>query len=98
MEQILAFLAPVGIDRPTSEELSAHAKQDEYFEAVEKLKLFRARILSARTDGWIPSDQWETSQKDHMKLFDLWLKSTRKPGESDDRGRKKLWPFNETGL
>lgn len=84
--------------QPTAEELSQHKEQYEDFEAVEQLKYFLARFVGCRTDAWVPADEWESSQKDHMRLFNFYLKCTEEPGESDDSYRRKLWPFNETGF
>ena len=83
--------------QPTPEELAEHKIQYEDFIAIDKFKFFLARVLGCRTDGWIPADEWETAQKDHMRLFDLYIKGTAEPGESDDRVRRGIWPFNETG-
>ena len=58
---------------PTEEELVEHKKQYEFFESVQKVKLWLMRTLATDSDGWVPIDAWEGTKVAHREVFEQWM-------------------------
>jgi hypothetical protein len=80
--------------QPTPGEFTEHAKQYEDFESVQQLKMLLKHTLGADSDGWVPTESWESARRQHKDLYDKWMETIHESGTSVYRARK-LWPFDE---
>jgi hypothetical protein len=80
--------------QPTPGEFTEHAKQYEDFESVQQLKILLKHTLGADSDGWVPTESWESARRQHKDLYDKWMETIHESGSSVYRARK-LWPFDE---
>lgn len=83
--------------QPSAADLAKHTQQWQEFETVQMLKLFLVRALDSTSEGWVPSESWESAKESHKAAFEQWMDTVREsddPEMNEDRGRK-LWPWNE---
>lgn len=85
---------------PTEEDLVEHKKQYEFFESVQKVKLWLMRTLATDSDGWVPIDAWEGTKVKHREVFEQWIQIARdaeRTGEDDmtEEMARRVWPFDQ---
>lgn len=86
---------------PTPEELVAHRKEYQRFEAAQNLKNDLSNLLNTATDGWVPPEDWEATKLAHRELFDGMLQAVLNNENPDDgepikteADLRAIWPFD----
>ncbi|KAE8357051.1 hypothetical protein BDV28DRAFT_154324 [Aspergillus coremiiformis] len=85
---------------PTPKQLLRHKKEYKLFEAAHALKRDLASLLDTATDGWMPPEQWETTEQIHKEMFEGMLHAvlTNKDLEdepvTDEAILRSIWPFD----
>jgi Phosphotransferase enzyme family len=99
----LGFVGPCPYPMPTPKELAVHQKEYKFFEAAQNLRYDLSKLLNTASDGWVPPQNWETTESAHRELFDGMLQAVltdenRDSDEpiKDERDLRSIWPFDLT--
>ena len=91
---------------PTSGELAVHRKEVERYMTAQRLKERLASLLNVTSDGWVPTEAWETTKMAHKESYYGLIQAMQAVNDaavndvdstdeeslsSDDL--KELWPF-----
>ncbi|PYI04322.1 hypothetical protein BO78DRAFT_320726 [Aspergillus sclerotiicarbonarius CBS 121057] len=86
---------------PPPKALATHQKEYKLFEAAQNLRCGLSDLLNTATDGWVPVEDWETTQAAHNELFDGMLQAVLNnpqadPDEpvKDKETLRSIWPFD----
>lgn len=78
--------------------MKQHTQQYEDFEAIQAPKSWLRENHDTNSDGWIPSDAWDTARAAHRAAYDEWIQTAK---EAETRGENmtvakadKMWPFD----
>jgi hypothetical protein len=89
------------LSRPTPDELAVHQKEYRGFEAAQNLRRDLSRLFNTASDGWVPLEDWETTESTHRELFDGMLQAvlTNENPDDDEPIRdegdlREIWPFD----
>lgn len=97
----LGFAGSCPFTLPEAEELAIHWKEYRTFEAAHDLKRNLSSLLDTASDGWVPTEDWESKRLAQRELFDGMLQAVLSNEDPDDdepiRNEKDLraiWPFD----
>ncbi|OAG44962.1 hypothetical protein AYO21_00924 [Fonsecaea monophora] len=85
---------------PTPEEFVIH-QQYKRFVAAQELKRDLSGLLNTTSEGWVPSEAWETTVLAHKELFANMLEAVLTDADTDDdepirdeSDLREIWPFD----
>lgn len=93
----LGFAGSCPYPRPSPEELEIHRREHKFFQAAHNLKYTLSGLLNCASDGWVPTEDWESTKFAHKELFESWSQYVL---ENDDEVLKteadvrESWPFD----
>jgi len=97
----LGFEGACPYPMPTAKELAAHKKQYKLFETAQNLRSDLSNLLNTASDGWVPPEEWETTELAHKEMFDGMLHAVLTNEDPDDdepirneQDLKMIWPFD----
>jgi len=97
----LGFAEPCPFPLPCPNELMSHKKDYKLFEAAHQLKHTLSGLLNTASDGWVPSEHWESTELAHQELFREMLQeilANEQPDKDepikDEDDLREIWPFN----
>ncbi|RAL04168.1 uncharacterized protein BO80DRAFT_348561 [Aspergillus ibericus CBS 121593] len=97
----LGFAGQCPFALPPPKELATHQKQYKLFEAAQNLRCDLSDLLNTASDGWVPVEDWETTQAAHIELFDGMLQAVLSNQEADpdepvkdEETLRSIWPFD----
>ncbi len=84
---------------PTSAELLEHQKEYEKFCFSMDLKRRLVELLETTSEGWVPIDLWEATEKTHQEAFSEIVQTVgNAKGEDDmminEEDMRRIWPFD----
>ena len=99
--QELAFTGPCPFLLPPVEDLARHQVEHRCFEAAQNLKRDLASLLNIHTDGWVPPENWDATQKAHRAIFHDMLQAilaNKRPDPEEpvrnENTLRAIWPFD----
>jgi len=86
----------LGFDHPcpvsfTPQEITQHQSEEENYKASLSLLVVYERLLGMRSDGWVSSDDYNTSVQRSKELKELYLKELA--GEFPIAELERIWPL-----
>ena len=97
----LGFADQCPFPLPPPKALATHQKEYRLFEAAQNLRCDLSGLLNTASDGWVPVQDWETTQAAHKELFDGILQAVLNnqdadPDEpvKDEETLRSIWPFD----
>ena len=94
----IGFTDPCPFPTPSTEELAAHQREYEIFEVAHHLRYNLARLLNTASDGWIPLEDWETTESTHREAFKGALQAILANQDpdiiKDESALREIWPYN----
>jgi hypothetical protein len=97
----LGFTGSCPFPIPSPEDLAAHQKEYKTFEAAHDLRYNLASLLNTASDGWVPPEDWETTESAHRDLFNGMLQAVltnENPDNDepikDEADLRAIWPFD----
>jgi hypothetical protein len=82
--------------QPMEEELQKHKKHYKDLKRFQELKLFLVHEINSNSDGWVPSEAWDTAKELNKMGFELWMETVHEsndPEMTKEKGQR-LWPFD----
>jgi hypothetical protein len=96
----LGFKGSCPFPIPQADEILAHQKQYQLFEAAQQLKHVVASTLDAAIDGWVPLEIWEETKALHEELYRMMLQTVLECRDDEDEPirdevcLREVWPFD----
>jgi hypothetical protein len=95
----LAGTCPYPLRSP--EEIAVHQKKYRLFETAQQLRQAVPSLLNTASDGWVPMEDFEETEKAHRELFSAVLEcilendeiDVEEPGRNEENLRE-VWPFD----
>ncbi|KAF1965126.1 hypothetical protein BU23DRAFT_585168 [Bimuria novae-zelandiae CBS 107.79] len=97
----LGFAEPCPFPLPSPDEILTHQKDYKLFEDAQQLKHGLSGPLNSSSDGWVPSEHWESTELAHQETFEGMRREilgNEQPDQDepikdeDDLG--EIWPFD----
>ncbi|KAB8069206.1 kinase-like domain-containing protein [Aspergillus leporis] len=99
--EILGFAGPCPFALPPSKELLNHQMEYRLFEAAQNLRCDLSNLLNTASDGWVPTEDWETTEAMHKEIFNGMLQAVLTSQGSDhdepvkdEETLRSIWPFD----
>ncbi len=51
-------------------------------------------ILETPSNGWVPTDRWEKTEKAHKNAFDVLLRAVQEDNSMSEQELRLIWPFD----
>ncbi|GAB1206408.1 hypothetical protein APSETT445_005095 [Aspergillus pseudonomiae] len=90
---------------PMPNELADHEKEYKLFEAAQVLRRDLSNLLNIATDGWVPPEEWETTELAHREVLTGMLEAVTTNQELDEdepvkdgETLRSIWPFDIPAL
>ena len=79
---------------PTPDQMLVHQGEMETYKIAQKLRQDLMSILETPSDGWVPTDRWEETEKAHKNAFDVLLQAVQEDNSMSEQELRLLWPFD----
>lgn len=86
---------------PSAEQLQAHQKDYQRFLAAQELRINLSKLLNTASDGWVPTQDWETAQQGQGVMFNGMRQAVIENDQADDdepirteEDLREIWPFD----